>query len=69
MDRFIYGALFLNFPYLFLNDSCPLAIGKEGGWRGLSFDAQQFFQNKRVQSFFLIFSHLFIQSLSFIFAD
>ena len=61
--------LFLSFPYLFLNDSCPRTIGEEGGWRGLSFDAQQFFQNKRVQSFFLIFSHLFIQSLSFINAD
>ena len=37
-----------SFPRLVLNDSCLGAVREEGGWRGLSFDAQQFFQNKRV---------------------
>ena len=45
MGRFISGALFLSFPYLFLSDSCPRAVGEEGG-PGLSFEAQQFFSKQ-----------------------
>ena len=69
MGRFISGALFLSFPYLFLSDSCPRVVGEEGG-PGLSFEAQQFFFETNVfNNYSLVFSHLFIQSLSHIFAD